>query len=74
MTDRDVDDAFARSFLADLPAEVTARLRAEGERADYPAGTRLVLGVMIDPHQPDQLAPFALVERPTDGGWRTVAR
>ena len=39
MTDRDVDDAFARSFLADLPAEVTARLRAEGERADYPAGT-----------------------------------
>jgi CRP/FNR family transcriptional regulator len=39
VTDRDVDDALARSFLADLPTEVTARLRAEGERADYPAGT-----------------------------------
>ena len=39
MVDRDVDDALARSFLADLPAEVVGRLRAEGERADYPAGT-----------------------------------
>ena len=29
----------ARSFLAELPAELAGRLRAEGERADYPAGT-----------------------------------
>ena len=39
MVDRDVDDALARSFLAGLPAELAGRLRAEGERADYPAGT-----------------------------------
>ncbi|MEP7023532.1 MAG: cyclic nucleotide-binding domain-containing protein [Actinomycetota bacterium] len=39
MADREVDDALARSFLAELPAELTGRLRAEGERADYPAGT-----------------------------------
>src|SRR5271156_4293603 len=39
MTDREVDDALARSFLADLPPELVGRLRAEGERADYPAGT-----------------------------------
>lgn len=35
----DLDDALARSFLAGLPAELTERLRTEGERADYPAGT-----------------------------------
>jgi CRP/FNR family cyclic AMP-dependent transcriptional regulator len=39
VADRDVDDALARSFLAELPAELAGRLRAEGERADYPAGT-----------------------------------
>jgi CRP/FNR family transcriptional regulator len=39
VADREVDDALARSFLAGLPAEVVASLRAEGERADYPAGT-----------------------------------
>jgi hypothetical protein len=39
MADREVDDALARSFLADLPLEVAGRLRADGERADYPAGT-----------------------------------
>jgi CRP/FNR family transcriptional regulator, cyclic AMP receptor protein len=39
MADREVADALARSFLADLPAELVGRLRAEGERADYPAGT-----------------------------------
>jgi CRP/FNR family cyclic AMP-dependent transcriptional regulator len=39
MADQDVDDALARSFLADLPPELAGRLRAEGERADYPAGT-----------------------------------
>ncbi len=39
MVDRDVDGALARSFLAGLPPEVVGRLRAEGERADYPAGT-----------------------------------
>jgi CRP/FNR family transcriptional regulator, cyclic AMP receptor protein len=37
--DREVDDALARSFLGSLPPEVAQRLRAEGERADYPAGT-----------------------------------
>src|SRR5438552_3676843 len=31
--------ASLRSFLAGLPAEVAGRLREEGERADYPAGT-----------------------------------
>jgi CRP/FNR family transcriptional regulator, cyclic AMP receptor protein len=35
VVDREVEDALARSFLA----EVVGRLRAEGERADYPAGT-----------------------------------
>jgi CRP/FNR family cyclic AMP-dependent transcriptional regulator len=39
VVDRDVDDALARSFLAALPAELVARLLAEGQRADYPAGT-----------------------------------
>ena len=39
MVDREVEDALARSFLAGLPAEVVGRLRAEGERSDYPAGT-----------------------------------
>ena len=39
MADREVDDALARSFLADLPRELAGKLRAEGERADYPAGT-----------------------------------
>jgi CRP/FNR family transcriptional regulator, cyclic AMP receptor protein len=39
VVDRELEDALARSFLADLPAEVVGRLRAEGERADYPAGT-----------------------------------
>ena len=39
MADREVDDALAHSFLADLPPEVVGRLRAEGERTDYPAGT-----------------------------------
>ncbi len=39
MVDREVDDALARSFLADLPSELVGRLRDEGERADYPAGT-----------------------------------
>jgi len=39
VVDRDVDDALARSFLAGLPPELVGRLRDEGERADYPAGT-----------------------------------
>jgi CRP/FNR family cyclic AMP-dependent transcriptional regulator len=39
MADRDVDDALERSFLAELPPDLAGRLRAEGERADYPAGT-----------------------------------
>jgi CRP/FNR family transcriptional regulator, cyclic AMP receptor protein len=39
VADQEVDDALARSFLADLPAELVGRLRAEGERAYYPAGT-----------------------------------
>ena len=34
-----MDDAFARSFLAELPKSLTDQLRADGERADYPAGT-----------------------------------
>jgi CRP/FNR family transcriptional regulator, cyclic AMP receptor protein len=39
MVDRDVDAALARSFLAELPTELAAELRVQGERADYPAGT-----------------------------------
>jgi CRP/FNR family transcriptional regulator len=39
VVDRDVDDALERSFLWTLPPELVGRLRAEGERADYPAGT-----------------------------------
>jgi CRP/FNR family transcriptional regulator len=39
VADRDLADALARSFLADLPPEVVAKLLAEGERADYPAAT-----------------------------------
>jgi len=39
VTDREVDEALGRSFLAELPAELAGRLREEGERADYPAGT-----------------------------------
>ena len=39
MADQEVEDALAHSFLARLPPEVCDGLRAEGERADYPAGT-----------------------------------
>jgi CRP/FNR family transcriptional regulator len=39
VNDPEVEDALARSFLAELPAELAGKLRAEGERADYPAGT-----------------------------------
>jgi CRP/FNR family transcriptional regulator len=39
MADPEVEDALAHSFLARLPPEVCDGLRAEGERADYPAGT-----------------------------------
>jgi CRP/FNR family cyclic AMP-dependent transcriptional regulator len=39
VADQDVDDALARSFLAELPAELVGRVRAAGERADFPAGT-----------------------------------
>ena len=34
-----MDEALAHSFLTELPAELVGRLREEGERADYPAGT-----------------------------------
>jgi CRP/FNR family transcriptional regulator, cyclic AMP receptor protein len=39
VTDQDLADAVDHSFLTDLPPELVARLRDEGERADYPAGT-----------------------------------
>src|SRR5215472_14848640 len=39
VVDREVDEALARSFLAELPAELAGRLRSEGGRDDYPAGT-----------------------------------
>jgi CRP/FNR family transcriptional regulator len=38
VVDPDVDEALARSFLVKLPQDLVGRLRAEGERADYPAG------------------------------------
>jgi CRP/FNR family cyclic AMP-dependent transcriptional regulator len=41
VADPDVADAMARSFLGRLPAELIDRLLAEGERADYPAGTTI---------------------------------
>jgi CRP/FNR family cyclic AMP-dependent transcriptional regulator len=41
VADREVDDAFARSFLRALPQDLVAALRAEGERTDYPAGTTI---------------------------------
>jgi CRP/FNR family transcriptional regulator len=39
VVDRDVEDALARSFLAKLPAELVGKLREDGERVEYPAGT-----------------------------------
>jgi CRP/FNR family transcriptional regulator len=39
--DQEVNDALARSFLAALPAELTEKLLADGERADFPAGTTI---------------------------------
>jgi CRP/FNR family transcriptional regulator, cyclic AMP receptor protein len=41
VADRDAEEALARSFLGRLPPDVVARLRSEGERADYPAGTKI---------------------------------
>ena len=41
MADREVNDAFARSFLRALPPELVARLRAAGERTDDPGGTTI---------------------------------
>ena len=41
VADRDAEEALTRSFLGRLPPEVVARLRSEGERADYPAGTTI---------------------------------
>ncbi|HEU5417166.1 MAG TPA: Crp/Fnr family transcriptional regulator [Streptosporangiaceae bacterium] len=41
MADREVDDALASSFLGSLPPDVAGRLRADGDRADYPAGTTI---------------------------------
>src|SRR5215475_5355747 len=49
MADQEVDDALAGSFLAGLPPELVGRLRDEGERADYPAGTT-VYRAGSDPH------------------------
>jgi hypothetical protein len=54
VADREVEDALARSFLADLPAEVAGMLRAEGERGGQrvrlgaPAGRRLTNTLIID--------------------------
>ena len=39
MSDREVEAALARSFLAGLPPEVTRELQAEGERIDPAAAT-----------------------------------
>lgn len=41
MADQDVEEALVRSFLGRLPPEVVTKLRSEGERADYPAGTTI---------------------------------
>jgi CRP/FNR family cyclic AMP-dependent transcriptional regulator len=55
VADRELDDALARSFLAELPAEVVGKLRADGERNDYPAGTTV--------YQPGSEPRAALVVR-----------
>jgi CRP/FNR family cyclic AMP-dependent transcriptional regulator len=39
VADPEIDDALARSFLAKLPTELVGKLREDGERADFPAGT-----------------------------------
>lgn len=39
VADKEVNDALARSFLAQLPAELVGKLLEDGERADFPAGT-----------------------------------
>ncbi len=39
VADPEVEEALARSFLTQLPADLVDRLREAGERADYPAGT-----------------------------------
>ena len=41
MADPEVEEAFSRSFLARLPAEVVRALRAEGERTENPPGTTI---------------------------------
>ena len=41
MTDPDVAEAMARSFLGKLPPELVDELLAEGERTDYPAGATI---------------------------------
>ena len=55
MADCETEDALARSFLAELPAEVISELRAGGERADYPAGATV--------YQPGSEPRAALVVR-----------
>ena len=49
MADAEVEEAFSRSFLARLPAEVIRALRAEGERTENPAGTT-VYAAGAEPH------------------------
>jgi CRP/FNR family cyclic AMP-dependent transcriptional regulator len=41
VTDPDVADAMARSFLGRLPSGVVGELLADGERTDYPAGSTI---------------------------------
>jgi hypothetical protein len=55
VADSETEDALARSFLAELPAEVISELRAGGERADYPAGATV--------YQPGSEPRAALVVR-----------
>ncbi len=38
VADRELDEALAQSFLAQLPVDLIERLREDGERVDYPAG------------------------------------
>src|SRR5947208_3108664 len=39
VADRELDEALGQSFLAQLPVDLIERLREDGERVDYPAGT-----------------------------------
>ena len=73
VVDRDVTDALAQSFLAELPAELVGGLRAEGDRADYPAGTT-VYRAGDDPHAALVVRGLIRVYLSSPGGRQVTVR